>query len=105
MKWLLGLVTSHLGTKLMALVLAIVLYAFVHQGLSAEREFDLRLRFVLDPSLDKDYVLMTPRVDVNGLVLQGLREKLDAWEDGQSKPPEIEISVASETHAPAPPAM
>ena len=93
MKWLLGLITSHLGTKLMALVLAVVLYAFVHQGLSAEREFDLRLRFVLDPSLDKDYVLMTPRVDVNGLVLQGLREKLDAWEDGQSKPPEIEISV------------
>lgn len=93
MKWLLGLLTSHLGTKLMALVLAVVLYAFVHQGLSAEREFDLRLRFVLDPSLDKDYVLMTPRVDVAGLVLQGLREKLDAWEDGQSKPPEIEISV------------
>ncbi len=77
MRWVLGLLTSHLGTKLMALVLAVVLYAFVHQGLSAEREFDLRLRFVLDPSLDKDYVLMTPRVDVNGLVLQGLREKLD----------------------------
>lgn len=93
MKWFMGLLTRHLGTKFLALLLAILLYAFVHKGLSAEREFDLRLHFVLDPNLDREYVLMTPRVDVNGLVLQGLREKLDAWEDGQSKPPEIEISV------------
>ena len=93
MKWLLGLLTRHLGTKFLALLLAVLLYAFVHKGLSAEREFDLRLRFVLDPSLDRDYVLMTPLVDVRGLVLQGLREKLDAWEDGQAKPPEIEIGI------------
>lgn len=77
--WLLGLFTRHLATKILSLILAVVLLGFVQKNLSGDRQLRaVVLNFRLGSDIEATHVLLTPRVQLRGLRITGLRSRVDA---------------------------
>lgn len=75
---LLGIFTRHLGTKLLALLLSVGLFGFVHASLTGTQEIrQLRLHFSLERELRDRYVLLTEEIRFGGLTITGERTKVD----------------------------
>jgi len=94
--FLLDLVTRHLGTKFLSLILSVVLFAFAYQSMSDEREISIVLEFTADEPLAKRYVVMTPHVELT-IVVAGIRAKVEdvAQRYKQMKSHSIELSEAA----------
>ncbi|MFQ5845447.1 MAG: hypothetical protein ACE5JG_10730 [Planctomycetota bacterium] len=91
-----GLFTQHVGTKFLALLLAVLLFTTVHGGLSDEKEYDITLNFTLDAELDSKWVLLTPTVEIAGLAVRGSRRRLDVWAQNLGPKAEIEMFIDEE---------
>jgi hypothetical protein len=83
MTWLraffVGLFTNHLGTKLLALLLAVGLFSFVQFSQLGTREVpELELVVTLDAELHGKYVLLTPRLRLENLEISGLRSRVNS---------------------------
>jgi len=76
-RFLIGLFTHHVVTKIVSLLLAIVLFVFVQQSISETQRIErLTIRFELTPELDKQWVLLENEVVIKDLSVSGLRESL-----------------------------
>lgn len=95
--FLLDLVTQHLGTKFLSLILSVVLFAFAYQSMSDEREVSIVFDFTADEPLAERYVVMTPHIELNRLVVKGIRAKVEevAQRFKQMKTHAIELSEES----------
>ena len=81
MKWawdfLVGLLTQHVATKILALLLSVVLFAFVQQRLMAEEDLgDLVLRFDVAAEYTERVVILTPMITIPAVRIRGLRTKV-----------------------------
>ena len=76
--FLLDLFTRHLGTKFLSLILSVVLFAFVLQSMSDEREISIHFEFTVDEELGPEFVVKTPTVDLHRIVVKGIRAKVEA---------------------------
>ncbi|MGQ0614196.1 MAG: hypothetical protein ACT4PV_10710 [Planctomycetaceae bacterium] len=95
--FLLDLVTRHLGTKFLSLILSVVLFAFVLQTLSDEREIShLRLRFAIEDELGKRFVVMTPNIDLRKLLIRGIRAKVEDVEQQFKQNRDVDIRISEE---------
>jgi hypothetical protein len=77
MKFLHGLFTTHVVTKVVSLLLASVLFVFTQQSISDEQTIDeLTITFKLAPDLEQRYVLDNEQVVLKQLKVSGLRRDL-----------------------------
>jgi len=73
-----GVLTRHLGTKALSLVLSILVFAFVQNTLTGTRDLqELTLRFELHQDLRDNFVLLQDTVTVRDVRIQGLRRIVD----------------------------
>ncbi len=71
------LVVQNIGTKIMALLLAIVLYVFVdQQGQETSQVGELTLHFVFDDTNASQYLLLDDQIKLTDLGLKGRREQV-----------------------------
>ena len=76
--FLVGLLTRHLGTKALALILSILVFAFVQNTLTGTKEIgDLTLRLELSQDVRERWVLLKDTVTVPDVRIQGLRRIVD----------------------------
>jgi len=95
--FLLDLFTRHLGTKFLSLILSVVLFAFVLQTLSDEREIShLRLRFAIEDELGKRFVVMTANIDLRKLVIRGIRAKVEDMEQQFKQNRDVDIRISDD---------
>jgi len=95
--FVLDLFTRHLGTKFLSLILSIVLFAFVLQTLSDEREVPLlRLSFAIEDELGRRFVVMTPTIELRKLVIRGVRAKVEDVEQQFKQNRVVEIRINEE---------
>ena len=72
-----GLFTSHVVTKIVSLLLAIVLFVFTQQGISDTQRIDqLTIEFELDEDARTQNVVLGGPVTLTGLEISGLRKEL-----------------------------
>ena len=82
MKFLKGLFTEHLATKFMALLLSVVLFAFVHQSLVGRRMVEeIGLEFELDPMRQEQYSILTPSIRLTDVGLEGTVKEVNPVAD------------------------
>jgi len=74
-----GVLTKHLGTKLLALLLAFVIFLFVQQSLQGTETLPrILIQFELTEKLSEKYVLLTERLEVQRVEIEGLRPDVDS---------------------------
>lgn len=73
-----GVLAHHIGTKILSLLLAILLFVFVQQSGQGEAEIaEITLRFKLSEDLREQYVLLDREVRLSEVRIQGKRSVVD----------------------------
>jgi len=76
-RFLVGLFTHHLVTKIVSLLLAIVLFVFVQQSISETQRIErIVIALQLSPEQEKTKVLLNEYVVLRDITVSGLRESL-----------------------------